>query len=123
MGRIRNLFTRKNPKVSASSLVETIVATVIIMIVFGIAMSSMLGVVKQTTENSTHKIDSKLQKLSYEYQNNVLKVPNTIEIPQWSIVIKEQQEGKLTFVVFRATHKKNKKTRTKKVIALKRINQ
>ena len=29
MGRIRNHFTRKNPKVSASSLVETIVATVI----------------------------------------------------------------------------------------------
>jgi len=122
MGRIRTLYKIKNQKASASSLVETIVATVIIMIVFGIAMNSMLGVVKQTTENSTHKIDSKLQKLSYEYQNNVLKVPNTIEIPQWSIVIKEQQEGKLTFVVFRATHKKNKKTRTKKVIALKRIN-
>ena len=118
MGRIRNLFTRKNPKVSASSLVETIVATVIIMIVFGIAMNSMLGVVKQTTENSTHKIDSKLQKLSYEYQNNVLKVPNTIEIPQWSIVIKEQQEGKLTFVVFRATHKKNKKTFPKKRVTI-----
>ena len=55
MGRIRNHFTRKNPKVSASSLVETIVATVIIMIVFGIAMSSMLGVVKQTTENQYKK--------------------------------------------------------------------
>jgi uncharacterized membrane protein len=118
MGRIRNHFTRKNPKVSASSLVETIVATVIIMIVFGIAISSILGVVKRTTENSTYIIDSKLQKLSYLYQNNELKVPNTIEIPQWSIVIKKQQEGKLTFVIFRATHKKNKKIRTKKVIAL-----
>ena len=119
MDRIRNLFIRKHPKVSASSLVETIVATVIIMIVFGIAMSSMLGVVKRTTENSTYIIDSKLQKLSYLYQNNELKVPNTIEIPQWTIVIKKQQEGKLTFVVFRATHKKNKKTRTKKAIALR----
>ena len=118
MGRMRNLFTRNNPKVSASSLVETIVATVIIMIVFGIAMSSILGVLKQTTENSTHKIDSKLEKLSYLYQNNELKVPNTIEIPQWTIQIKQQQEGKLTFVIFRATHKKNKKIRTKKVIAL-----
>ena len=118
MGRIRTLFTRKHPKVSASSLVETIVATVIIMIVFGIAMSSMLGVVKRTTENSTHKIDSQLQKLSYQYQNNVLKVPNTVEMPQWAIQIKKQQEGKLTFIVFKATHKKNKKTRTKKVIAL-----
>ena len=58
MGRIRNLFTRKNPKVSASSLVETIVATVIIMIVFGIAMNSMLGVVKQTTENSVRTASS-----------------------------------------------------------------
>lgn len=105
-----------NGKLQASSLVETIVATVLIMIVFGIAMASVTRVLEQTVQNSTHAIDTELDKLSYQYLHGLIRVPEFLDIDQWTIEIQKKKEGQLHVVVFKATHRKRNKVRTKQII-------
>ena len=54
-----------NIKVQSSSLIETLLATVIIMVVFGIAMVTIGNMLENTTKYSTSEIDVQLNKLTY----------------------------------------------------------
>ena len=103
-------------KVKGSSLVETLIATVVIMIVFGIAMVTISNVLENTVKSSTSKIDSELNKLVYLYEHNELTVPDVKEFNQWNIRIKKEKEGTLRYVVFRAEDQKSKKIRTKRIL-------
>lgn len=103
-------------KVKASSLVETLIATVIIMVVFGIAMASISSILKNTVNSSTNKIDSQLNKFVYQYEHGLIIVPDIIEVDRWNVEVKKQKEGVSSFIVFKAVNRDSKKVRTKKVI-------
>lgn len=113
-----NIFRYKNllVKLKASSLIETIVATILIMIVFGIAMASITNILENTVKNSTSEIDSKLNKLVYQYEYGLVKVPDIIEAGSWNIETKKVSEGELNFIVFKAVNNQNQKVRLKKVL-------
>ncbi len=113
-----NVFRHKNLllKLKASSLVETLIATIIIMIVFGIAMASITNILERTVKNSTTKIDSRLNKLVYQYEYGLIKVPNIIEADKWTIETKKMNEGDLNFIVFKAVNKESQKVRLKKLL-------
>lgn len=117
MGRIKKLFRYKKTKVKGSSLIETLIATIIIMIVFGIAMMSVTNILENTVKNSASKIDTELNKLTYRYHHGLIKVPDVIQSGQWSVELKKVKEGALDYVLFQATHKTNKKVRSKKILA------
>ena len=103
-------------KVKGSSLVETLIATVVIMIVFGIAMLTTSNVLENTVKSSTNEIDSELNKLVYLYQHNKLIIPDAKDFNQWNIRMKKEKEGTLSYIVFRAENQQNKKIRTKRIL-------
>ncbi|MDT7831227.1 hypothetical protein RQM59_02490 [Flavobacteriaceae bacterium S356] len=105
-----------NYRIKASSLVETIVATIIITIVFTIATVSVTRILKQSVDNSTHFIDTELQKLTYLQRNGLLKVPDVFEKGTWDIATKRITEQDISFIVFTAKNRQNQKTRIKKIV-------
>ncbi|MBL4604157.1 MAG: hypothetical protein JKY02_00380 [Flavobacteriaceae bacterium] len=117
MGRIKQLFRYPRIQVKGSSLIETLIATIIIMIVFGIAMMSITNILENTVKNSTSVIDTELNKLSYQYRHNLIKVPDVMELGLWKIEVKKAKEGELDYVVFEATHRASRKVRSKKLVA------
>jgi hypothetical protein len=75
-------------KVNASTIVETLIASLIIIIVFSIASLTLNNVFKSTIKNDTTLIQYRLNKLSYLLQNNKLSVPYFEEYKGWDISIK-----------------------------------
>ena len=113
MDRLKNILFRK---VKGSSLVETIVATVVIMIVFGIAVATIGNILERNVKSSTSIIDKELNKLVYLYQNKKIQVPEIRELDKWTIELKKEQEGNLSYVVFNAKHKVNLKEKSRKIL-------
>ncbi|MCH2218694.1 MAG: hypothetical protein MK076_11620 [Flavobacteriales bacterium] len=103
------ITSNKHTKIRGSSLVETLIATVLIMIVFGMGIATLGNVLEQTVKNNARFIDNELNRLEYLYQNNLLQVPDVIEIKDWQITIDKESRNNLTQVVFTATKKDNSK--------------
>lgn len=102
-------------KVKGSSLVETITATVIIMIVFVIAIGAISNVLKRTANSNTQLINQELNKLEYLHRHNKIEVPDVITLKSWIINIDREQEGDVSYVVFRARNKENRKQKVKRI--------
>ncbi len=103
-------------KVRAASLVETLIATVVIMIVFGIAMATVGNILERTVKSSTGVIDAELNRLEYLYQHEKIIVPDIRELGDWKIRVKKTKEGELNYIVFRAKNQKSQKERIKKIL-------
>ena len=113
MGRLGKFLGKK---IKASSLVETLVASVIIMIVFGIAMATISNILERSVKSSTSLIDKELNKLVYLYQNEKIQAPDLIDFDTWSIDLKKESEDGLNYVVFQANYKNNSKQRTRRIL-------
>ena len=103
-------------KVRASSLVETLIATVVIMIVFGIAMATVSNLLERTVRSNTRLIENELTKLEYLYRNGKVKVADQVEFQNWIVEVTQEKEGKLNFVVFKAKHKINSKEKRRRIV-------
>lgn len=75
-------------KLKASTIVETLIASIIIIIVFSIASLTLNNVFKTTIKKDTTLVQFRLNKLSYLLQNNKLHVPYFEEYKGWNISIK-----------------------------------
>jgi hypothetical protein len=111
MGVLKNIH-----KLKASSLVETIAATIIITIIFTMATVGVTQMLKQSIDSNTHEIDTELQRLSYLYRHQKVKVPDTIEYNLWNIEIQKEAEQEVNYIVFTAKNSSTKKVVVKKII-------
>lgn len=111
MDRMRKKLIR----VKGSSLVETLIATIIIMIVFGIAMVSISNILENNIKSSTSAIDTELNKLMYLYENGNLEVPSQESLKEWQIKVEKVKEGEINYILFEGMHKQSKKVRTQKL--------
>lgn len=100
-------------KVKASSLTEVLVATVIILLVFGIAIATLNNVLQSSVNKNTHSIKTMLTKLEYQYKNNRIKLPFYEEVDNWKIEIQKDKDA----IIFEAENTNSKKKITKKLIA------
>ena len=103
-------------KVKASSLNEVIVATVIIVLVFGIAMSTLNNIMQNIANRDVQFIQTKLNELVYEYQQGKIKLPFSIVEDQWTINIRKASDFEVTTVEFEITNTINKKTLQRKIV-------
>lgn len=104
-------------KVKASSLTEVIVATVIILLIFGVALLTVDNLLFNTVKNSTHKIENELTEIVYQYKNGQITLPYSSEENEWIIYSEEVIEENQKLVVFEAENKTSKKKVTKKTVA------
>lgn len=100
-------------KTRASSLVEVIVATVLIVLVLGIALFSINNVLENSIKRNTQHIESKLYELEYLFLNNNLTLPFYDEDKGWQISIKKDKYTKQ--IVFEATRSGSNKKVIKKL--------
>jgi hypothetical protein len=113
MDGLRNLARNK---IKGSSLLETLIASVLIMIVFGISMVTVGNVLERTVKSNTRSIDNDLNKLEYLYQNGQIETPDVIENGDWRIQIEKGREGDLVYVFLRAQNKKTLKEEERKIL-------
>ncbi len=93
----------------ASTLVETITASVIIIIVFAIASLTLNNVFSSTINNDTNQIENHLYKLEYQYVNNKLSIPYNEAIENWDISVAKMEENDSNWIVFKAVNTITKK--------------
>ena len=103
-------------KLKASSLVETLVATVIIVLMFAVASLTLNNVFRNTIKNNTDVIANELNYLVYQYNNQQIAVPYANEFEDWEISIQKTKERNEKYILFEAIHKKHEKIVLKKII-------
>lgn len=103
-------------KIKASTLMETLVATVLIIIIFILASFILNNVFSNTIKHKTRSVDAYLNELQYLYDNEKLELPHQETIDDWEIIVDEYAEGNVTIIEFEANN-----TKTNKVILKQRI--
>lgn len=90
-------------KVRSATLVETMVASVIIVIVFLIASLSLNNIFRGTINSDDSALSNRINELTYFVKNEKVKVPFYEETPLWDIDIEKRGEE----TVFGILNKKN----------------
>lgn len=101
-------------KLKASSLTEVIVATTILLVVFAISLVTLNNMMMSSVKKDTGVMETKIEKIIYQYQNNQLKIPISYTEDNFIISIEKQSQKELQFLEFSITNIINKKKVTKK---------
>lgn len=111
MGRLKKFLFHK---LNASSLTEVIVATTILLVVFAIALGTLSNIMMSSVQKNTQTMETKIEKLVYQYKNKQLKIPITYTEDECIISVQKITQNKIQFVEFSITNSILKKTITKK---------
>lgn len=103
-------------KVKAATLVETITASVIIIIVFTVASLILSNVFSNTIKNDKSKLNNQLHKLEYQYINGNITIPYHSDFEIWELSIVLLEEDLWSWIVFKAENKDTKKSTLKRMI-------
>jgi len=104
-------------KIKASSLNEVLVATVIIVLVFGIAMAILSNLLRSIHKRDNYEQNTVLHELIYQYNTNALQLPYVSSDGKFSYDIHKEKENNVEWIHFEITAKKNNKKLIKKLIA------
>jgi hypothetical protein len=103
-------------KVKSATLVEVIVASVLIVIMFMIASLVLNNLVLNTFSKNSHPIENRLNELEYELENDLIKFPYKENYKGWDIAIRiEKKDSKMDLLIL-ATNEKNTKEITRQRI-------
>lgn len=111
MGRLKKILQRK---LKASSLTEVIVATTILLTVFAISIFTLNNIMLSSIQKDTQTMETKLEKLIYQYKNQQLKIPTSYTEDDFVITIEKLNQKRQEFVTFSITNSVTKKSVTKK---------
>ncbi|RUT71270.1 hypothetical protein D0817_05150 [Flavobacterium cupreum] len=100
-------------KIKSATLIEAIVATVLIVIVFVIASLILNNLLLNTFSKNTHSIENRINELEYEVQHNTIQFPYQESYKGWEITIEQQKTRSGILVNFMATNRNRKKEITK----------
>lgn len=103
-------------KAKGSTLIETLIATVLIVLIFMVASSVLNNLFFNTIKNDNFKIKAHLNELQYLYINKKIKLPFTEEIDNWSIDITQSQNDAIHYINIEAYNKNTGKTVTEQLL-------
>ena len=78
-------------KIKASTLMETLVATVLIIVIFIVSSMILNNLFLNITNSNTRKITSHLNELEYLYINDKLVLPYKDELDNWTITVSKDE--------------------------------
>ena len=96
-------------KIKASTLMETLVATVLIVVIFMMTSFILNGLFSSTMSNNTRHIEAHINQLNYLQQNKNLKLPYDELYGNWSISVLKRTENNNALIEFEAINIKTKK--------------
>lgn len=96
-------------KIKSATLIEALVATVLIVIIFVIASLVLNNLVLNTFSKNTHAIETRINELEYEIQNNIIKLPYQENYKGWDIDIVLETVLTKKIIAVSATNSSSKK--------------
>lgn len=96
-------------KIRSATLVEAIVATVLVVIIFIIASLVLNNLVLNTFSKNTHNVETRLNELEYEVQNNVIKLPYQENFKNWTINIAFEKKSRKNLISISAVNNSSNK--------------
>ena len=103
-------------KVKSSTLMETLVATVLIVIVFMIASMVLNTLFASSINQNDNQVRQELLQLQYKYEYELLQLPYSDELNQWNITVTKQDFNNRSEVLFLATQMQTNKEVTYKIL-------
>lgn len=83
---------------------ETLVATVLIVIVFMVASMVLNSLFAGSVVRNDDEVKQELMKLQYLYDHNKLEVPYYDELGSWSLEVKRESWQSVGQLIFSAVH-------------------
>lgn len=103
-------------KVKSATLVEAIVATILVVIIFIIASLILNNLVFNTFSKNTHNVETRINELEYEIQNNTIKLPYQENFKNWDISIELETISTKKVISISAVNNISKKEITKQQV-------
>lgn len=89
---------------------ETLVATVLIVIVFMMASMTLNALFANTVINNSHEVEQELLFLKYRYENGQLQLPYYDEMGDWEIMVESHDwNSKKNQLILSAVHRETEK--------------
>lgn len=102
-------------KINASTLMETLVATVLIVVVFMLASVILNNLFSNTIKGNTADIDNYLSELEYRYMNDKIELPFFDDFKTWEITIQSNDQAEEQQVILEAVNSDTKQIITKHI--------
>jgi hypothetical protein len=115
MGRLKKVCTKK---LKASSLTEVIVATSVLLLVFGIALLTLNNIMTSTLRSNTNSLDTELEKVIYQYRNQQINIPFFSKDEKHQIEGQKITKNSIDFIEFSAKDMETNKIRSKKIVQI-----
>ena len=96
-------------KISASTLMETMVATVLIVVIFMMSSLIMNSLMATQVNANLSPIKEHLRQLEYGYLSQQLPLPYYEEWQGWNIAITSEEGVQVPVIEFHAVHSASKK--------------
>ncbi|RLD85012.1 MAG: hypothetical protein DRJ07_03975 [Bacteroidetes bacterium] len=94
----------KLKKLRASTIIETLVASVIIIIIFTIASLTLNNISKGLVKKDTSIIDNRFTKLIYLHRNNKIEIPHQEDFYDWEINIEKETIDRIPILSIKANN-------------------
>lgn len=85
---------------------ETLVATVLIVIIFMISSMVLNNIIITNIKHNTEKIEERMHKLEYEFMHNAIQLPYQEDFEMWEISISNNSRQKSEIVLLEAINSK-----------------
>ncbi len=95
-------------KLKGSTLMETMVATVLIVLIFMIASMLMNTIFSSNLKGNTQQLNAHLNQLEYAQKHGQITIPYEEEWEAWAIEIYSEDLANTTYLVMESTHKDSK---------------
>ena len=109
------LLKHMSKKVHASTLVEVLVASVLIIVIFSMASLTLNTLFKSSVNANTLVIENELNKLYYLYQHEKIDNNYTADFNHWELSILKQKEDTFSSMVLQAKNTQTNNIITKKL--------
>ncbi len=96
-------------KIKSATLMETLMATTIIFVVFVIASLILNNTFRTMVKNDTFALENRLELLHYQYIHKSIHLPYYESFQNFEITIQRMEEESLNYIIYSATKKTDQK--------------
>ncbi|WP_163408504.1 hypothetical protein [Flavobacterium ajazii] len=109
-------------KIKSATLIEAVVATVLVVIIFIVSSLILNNLVFNTFSKNTHGVETRINELEYEVQHNVIKLPYQEDYKDWDISIELETVSDKKMISVSAVNRVSKKEISKQQILWEQEN-
>ena len=80
-------------KIKSATLIESLVATVLIVVVFVVASLILNNLMFNSFSRKTHDVETRIYELEYQIKHNTIKLPYHEEFGNWKIDIATKRKS------------------------------